>query len=517
MRGRRGERSRLRRRRLGALVVLAILACGLVPSSPAAAVPAPLVTEDAVGIRVDETLFIPELVAAAEAALEPTVVDLLTSLAEEHSPVPAPSQIQVEAGVDLAVDFYAARDGAPFGGIALDLALEDIGVTYVVDPPWPFRDCRIEIRPDDGQIAVDTDLDIARLPESPLALDGVDAAWDEHPSVHTTGLCFLYLLDDLLQSLWAHLTGAGPAPIAEAIETRAAETLTEAIATTWEEQVAPILEPLAQYPNFSWGQLYADDHGVIVTLDADGNGGLILPGSPFILPVVGAEDAGSVVDVDDLLGRRPLGGGDLVVTVDPNIANQFIFAFTLLIGGNLGSPAILPLLGPVIEDLLLPPDRHDNYSDTGWFVRLRSTTPIRVQGQPGEQPMGSLPFITAEFRNGSQLVSTFTGSITGMRLDTGIRDFVGNWGPVLLTEPAQFTATRTFANADAALRPAADDMEIYPFVQRALADFTDFLLETLLTFGPLRFGPVALDLCDSCGRYPDDDRYTETFIIPAEG
>lgn len=510
--GHRRASSRLRRR-VAAAVALLVVACGLVPS-PAAAVPAPLVTDDAIGIRVDETVFTPGLVDDAEAALEPKVLDLLTTLAEEHSPVAGASQIQVEAGVNLDVDFHGALAGAPYGGIGLDLAVEDIAVTYVIDPPWPFRRCRIEIRPDDGQLAVDTDLDLARLPGSPVALTSVDATWDERPSVRTTGLCFLYVLDDLLRSWWRHFTGSGPAPIGDAIEARVTEILTEQIAAVWEEQVSPILAPLAQYPNFSWGQLYADDHGLIVTLDVDGTGGLILPGAPFGFPVFGAEDAGSVVDVEALLGRRPLGGGDLVVTIDPNIANQFMFAFTLFTGGVLGSPAILPLLGPVVEDLLLPPDRHEAYPDDAWYIRLRASNPIRVQGQPGAQPVGSLPFITAEFHNGEEHVATYAGTITGMRLDTGIRDFVGNWGPVLLTESAEFTATRTFANADASLHPPADDMDVYPFVQRALDDFIDFFFEGLVTFGPLRFGPVALDLCDACGRYPDDDRYTETFIIP---
>ncbi len=516
MQGEHREQRRSRRRRVATVVVLVVVACGLVPSPPAAAAPAPLVTEDAIGIRVDETAFGPELVNDVEASLEPTVLDLLTTLAEEHAPSPY-HDVTVEAGVDLAVDFHGARAGAPDGGIALDLDIEDIGVTYVVDPPWPFRRCQIEIRPDDGQIAVDTDLDLARMPASPLALTSVDATWDERPSVRTTGPCFLYLLDDFLRGWRQHLTGSGPTPIGDTIEERATEAISGAIAATWEEQVAPILEPLSQLPMFSWGRLYADDHGIIVTLDADGTGGLVLPGLPISLPVIGAQDTGSVTDPHELLARRPTGEGDMVVTIHPNIANQFLFGFNLVIGGALGSPAVLPLLIPSLEDLLLPPELHEAYPDDRWFVRLRALNPIQLQARPGLQPVGSLPLLTAEFRNsgpGLGIVSTYTGSVAGLEMDTAVRDFVGNWGPVLEAGPAEFTATRTFANADASLRPAADDMEVYPFVQRALDDFIGSVFERILRFGPLRFGAVSFELCDICAKHPDDDRYTETFVVP---
>lgn len=506
-----------RRRRLVVVALAAALVAVLAPTvggAPAGAAPAPLVTEDGIGIRVDEKALTGPALEAIEAQLQPFVDDMIYDGGVDGAPISDYEWLDVSSDVELSVDFLAPSNARPQGGLSVHASIEDIQLEYRADPWWPFSDCSIYVRPDDASITASASVSPALLPGAPLALDPIQATWDDDPSVDYTGVCWYYLIDDLFEGWWDDLVGNDPESTASRIEAQLNAEAQDLIDGLWDDHVVPVIDSLEEF-GLGWGQLRTDDHGLIVTADMDASGGLTLPGLPFPIPVGGAEDAGVTADVDDLLESRPPGAGGVIVSIHPNLVNQFMFALQLISGGNLGNTSIPLSQVAALEAALLPASARAGYADAEWYVEFQaSSTSFVTPSGPGGAPRLQLPQVELRFMNtGATPVSTFTGQMGNIALVTETRDVVGNWGPAFDASAATLSVTRTQADASAAPHPAASSSTMLPFARTGFDGFGTALVETFVTMGPLQIGDLDIDVCTTCGRYTGDQRYTETFTI----
>jgi hypothetical protein len=126
-----------------------------------------------------------------------------------------------------------------------------------------------------------------------------------------------------------------------------------------------------------------------------------------------------------------------------------------------------------------------------------------------------LPQTTVQFRNAGcspsdPRVATFTGSMDDIAVTT--------WGlplgPRGAAATATWTATRTQADAATAARvPPATDATLVSWAQGALATFLTGSVPGHVDLTVAGFPGHAATHCDTCGRYPGDQRITETFHI----
>lgn len=506
-----------RHRWLIALAVsVAAIAAPITAPNPAGAVPAPLVTEDGVGIRVDETALTGPALDAIENALQPFVDDMIYDGGVDGAPISSYMWLDVDSNVELSLDFLAPSGGRPYGGLSVFASIQDIELEYRADPWWPFSDCSIYVRPDDASITATASVDPTELPAAPLDLDPIQATWDDDPSVSYTGVCWYYLIDDLFSGWWDDLVGNDPESTASKIEAQLNGEAQDLIDGLWEDHVVPVVDSLQEF-GLDWGQIRTDTHGLIVTADMDATAGLTLPGLPIAIPVAAAQDAGVTSNVNTLLESRPVGGGDIIVSVHPNVANQFLFATHILTGGVLGTQGVPLASVPALEAALLPVAARASYPDGNWFARFTAVTPPMVTPTgTGGAPLVSFSQMNVRFTNSgfsSTPVSTFSGSFTGVQLKTAFRAGTQDWGPVFDASSAVLDVTRTQADANAMTHPAASSATIQPYALLGFNIFANSFIEGMLTLGPISIGDIDVTLCTACGRYSGDQRYTETLTV----
>ena len=506
-----------RRRGLPVLVAAGLVA-GLVPAGavPAGADPAPLVTEDGVGIRVDETALTGPALDAIEDSLQPFVDDMILDGATgDGAPFPSHNFVEVSSDLQLDLDFVPPGDGRPDGGLEVNATIGDIEIHYGMTGLF-WLDCSIRAQPDDGTIAIGASVDRAALPGTPISLDPVQATWDDDPNVDWDWPCAGHVVWQAITQWWDGLwDSSDPESTAARIERELNDTAQELIDDLWDDQVAPVLDSLDAF-GLSINQLRTDDHGLIVTADLDATD-LTLPeiGGPF--DVSDAQDSGVDTDVNDLLAQRTNQAGDshAIVTVHPNVVNQFVYAIDDMINGFLGQR----LVSSDIQEVLLDPAVWDDYEDEGWVVRLLTEVPGHTEPTgPGGQPQLQLPDMRLEVFNVAfssfDPIAVFEGELDAIDLVTEVRDDGVSWGPGLSAEGIAGSLTLTDANDDV-LAWDPDPADVVPFASTAIDEFNDFVFVDFLSLAPIAIGDMSVDLCpiSTCGRYPGDERYTETFLV----
>jgi hypothetical protein len=504
-----------RRRRGWSLAVGFGLVATLVPlagAGPAGAAPAPLITEDGIGLRVDETAIQGPALEAIETATQPFVDDLIYDGGVDGAPIDDYEWLAATSNLELSFDVLPPSVSRPDGGIAVHADILNIQLEYRADPPWPFGDCSIYIRPANATIDASASVDRDALPAAPLVIDPIQATWDDDPDVSTTGVCWGYLIDDLFEGWWDDFVGNDPESTASKIEAQLNGIAQDLIDQIWDENVAPVLDSLDSF-GISINQLHTDDHGLIVTADVDATGGVTIPGMPGgPFDVSGAEDSGADSDVNTLLANRTSddGAAEVIASVHPNVVNQYTSALDQFLGGSYGATPI----PASIEAVLLEPADRALYNDANWTIRMFTLA------QPYTQPTGTesapqlqLPVVRLQLRNGLTTVATFEGTLSGLDLITEIRSGDTTWGPGFRSNNAALSVTRTQANVHAAKLPPQSGSAILPYAQIGFDQFNDSIFVQWVTLAPIELFGMSVDLCTTCGRYSGDERYTETFKV----
>ena len=470
----------------------ALLVAGLAPllgPAPAGATPiptpAPLVTTDGIGVRVDEAVFAP-VVAGTEATLQPFVDQALHDAAADMVPPSIVTSIDVTTDVGLGLDLIdAGTTGYPDGGVEAQAAIEKVEIHYLFDQWW-LPTCDLWVIPDDATTArASAAIDRGLLPDSPLPFAVTAGDWDSDPDIVTLGSCSSYLPYGF-QDLFVN----GVSDVIEAEVTAEVQDLVDGI---WDDHVSPVLDGLPGGFDLDLDQVRTDDHGLIVTADTDATGGLTIPGLGGPYSVASALGAWVPSTIDDLLANREDGA---IVTIHPNVANQYLYALTQALSGQFGT---LPV-SAAIEDLLLKPGVHGSYDDGGWTVGMSmvgsTTAPSAHPTGPDGAPELRYELIDLTVSNTSYTtgpVATFRGSITdtfdpgtatvSLSLQDGNPDVV-TWDP----DPAVMT----------------------PYARDAVAAFAS-VFTGYPSLGPTALG--ALTWCPTCTRDPGDQRYTATLLL----
>lgn len=513
-----------RRRRWRALA--AVLTGGLVAAflpiggvSPAGADPAPLVTEDGLGIRIDETALTGPALTAIENELQGFAQTLIQDDVSADPPFPGVLSTSVSLDLELGLDFIAPGGGFPDGGLAVHADLENIFMDFFVDPWTPFAgNCHIFVEPDTGTVDVSAKADKSQLPGTPAVVNPVQATWDDSPAVDgDTFGCDVVVAWEGFVNAWNSFWGDDPESTASKIEDRLDGTLQDMIDDLWSQHVEPVLVSLDEGFGITVNQLRTDDHGLIVTADVDATGGITIPGAPGgPFDVSGAEDSGADSDVNSLLANRVSddGASHVIASIHPNVANQFLFALDEVTGGQFGQP----LVSADIEDVLLDPSVHDSYSDTGWSVRTTVTVPPHVDPTgPEGAPQVTLPDVTLRVFNSSYLfgiqpVATFAGTMDSIDLVTEVRAGSTDWGPAVSPDNATASLSRTQGNPDVTAH-APDPATMLPYAKGGVDFYNEITFVSFVSLAPISIGGLDVTLCATCGRYADDERYTETFKV----
>lgn len=516
---RRPDSSAPRRRRTWSLALaFGLVAAGapLAATGPAGASPAPLVTENGIGLRVDETAIQGAALEAIETATQPFVDDLIYDGGVDGAPLDDYEWLQVENNLELSFDVLPPGGSRPDGGIKVHADILDIELEYRADPPWPFADCSIFVRPSNAMIDATASVDRDALPAAPLVIDPIQATWDDDPDVSTTGVCWAYLIDDLFEGWWNDFIGNDPESTASKIEAQLNGVAQDLIDQIWDENVAPVLDSLEGF-GITINQLRTDDHGLIVTADVDATD-LTIPGLGGPFDVSAAEDSGADSDIDELLAQRTTddGAAEIIVSVHPNVVNQFMYALNQMLNGNMGAPRI----PASIEDILLQPGDRALYNDNFWSAQLTVQVAPHVEPTgPGGAPQLQLASMTLRFFNvlfnPTVPVATFEGQMTALDLLTEIRAGSDTWGPTYSTSNADLSVARSQANVHASAVPPQDSAAILPYAVTAFDNFNGDILVDFLSLAPIDLFGLSVDLCTTCGRFDGDERYTETFKVNA--
>lgn len=503
----------LRRRRVAVVTVIGLVFATIAATfgaSPVAASTAPLATTDGIGIRVDENAILGPALEAIETELQPVVNQMITDGAIANSVMDDPDWADGSANLELSFDFVnAGTPGYPQGGLKVHADLEDIRMRFYRYGAWWQPECLIYVEPEDGAIDASAYIDTSKLPAAPLTLNPIDATWDNDPSAGPapgySWTCNGYLIDEWWDGLWGD--GSDVAAQLEAELNGEAQELVDAL---WDEHVVPVVDSLDEL-GITFNQVRTDDHGLIVTANTDATGGLALPGAPGgPYDVSATPESGASSNVNTLLANR----GEVIVSVHPNVVNQYLNAVNQLSGQFM---TITPISSS-IEDVLLNPADRAAYSDTGWRLRMKSTTQYYVTPSgAGGAPLMQVPSISLEFRNtstGAAPVATFTGSFTGLPLITELRSGASDFGPsITSTAGSTLTLTRTQANAAAAAVAPQTGAQLKPAADEGIVAFNANTFLLYFTVAPISIGGLNVNLCTTCGRYSGDQRYTETFTV----
>lgn len=494
-----------------AVTCFAGLVAPLVGVGPASAATAPLVTTDGIGIRIDENAILGPALEAIEDELQPWVNDRIYQGAWENSVMDDPDWVQGSANLELSFDFVnAGTSGFPQGGLKVHADLEDIMMRFYRYGAWWQPECQFRVNPDDGWIDVSAKVDTTKLPNAPLTVNPVTAWWDDDPSItREVGnfACTGYLLDEWWDGLWGNGTD-----VAADLEAELDAVAQDMVDDLWADYVTPVVDSLEAF-GITFGQIRTDDHGLIVTANVDASNGLTIPGDPNApRNVANAQDSGVTSDVNVLLAQR---ASDVIVTVHPNVANQFLYALRLMLSGQFGSPSV----SASIENILLDPAKHGDYADDGWTVSLAMATPTQA---PYTQPTGAggapqvrmddVFLIVRNTSKGTSPVAVFRGSATGVGLTTVVRPGGDVWGPAYDPSTMAVSLVVQTANADV-LAHGPNPADMLPYAEASVAYFDEAIFQQYVSLAPIAIGGLSVDLCTTCGRYSGDQRYTETFTV----
>jgi hypothetical protein len=483
----------------------------LMGANPAAAVAAPLATTDGIGVRIDENAILGPALELIENEIQPFANQMIYNGALANSPAGTPKWLAVSSNVELAFDFKnAGTTGYPQGGLSVHADIQDINIEYRKDPVWPFADCSIYVNPNDATIDASAYINTGLLPNAPLTLNPISATWDDDPDVSSTGVCWWWLIDDFFDSLF---TSGGTASIADTIEAELNGQAQDLINDLWAEHVTPIINSLTLY-GITFNQIRTDDHGLIVTANVDATNGILVPGDPGGVPrdVSLAQDAGVTSNVNTLLANR---ASDAIVSIHPNVANQFLFSLTRALSGQMGT-ATIP---SSIESVLLATTVHGDYADAGWTVTLSmvnaTVAPYITPTGTGGAPLVTFDPVNVIFRNtskGTTPVAIFRGSLTGTKLLTVVRTGGTGFGPTYDPVNLAGSLTRFSGNADVVAFNAPASIAV-PYAKVGIDYFDEAIFQTFATLAPISIGGLNVNLCTTCGRYSGDQRYTETFTV----
>jgi hypothetical protein len=481
----------------------------LVSAAPAGAATAPLVTTDGVGIRVDENAIFGPALELIENEIQPFANQMIYNGALANSPAGTPKWLAVSSNVELGFDFKnAGTTGFTQGGLSVHADILDINIEYRKDPVWPFADCSIYVDPANATIDASAYINTALLPNAPLTLNPITAYWDDDPDVSSTGVCWWWLIDDFFDSIF---TSGGTGSIADTIEAELNGQAQDLINDLWADHVVPVINSLTAY-GITLNQIRTDTNGLIVTANVNASAGLTIPGDPAPpRTVANAQDSGATSNVNTLLATR---ANDIIVSIHPNVANQFLMALRSMLAGQFGGPTV----SSSIETVLLASTVRGNYADNGWTVSL--STPLTTNAPylfttgGGAAPKVKIDNIRLTVRNtttGTAAVATFEGPAANILLDTQTRTG-GFWGPAYDPTSMTATLTRTQGNADVlAFNGAASGM--LPYAKEGVVYFNEAIFQQYVNLAPITIGTLHVNLCGTCAQYSGDERYTETFVI----
>ena len=500
-------RRRWRRTALATAGVSLIAAVApMIGANPAAAVNAPLITTDGVGIRVDEKAILGPALELIENEIQPFANQMIYNGALANSPAGTPKSLTVTSNVELGFDFVnAGVTGYPQGGLKVHADILGIEIRYVKDPVWPFADCSIYVRPDTATIDASAKVNATLLPNAPIQLNPITAYWDDDPSVTSTGVCWTYLIDDFFDSIF---TSGGTTSIADTIEAELNGQAQDLINDLWSDHVTPVINTLNEF-GITFNQLRTDDHGLIVTANLNATNGLSIPGGGGPFNVTNTQDAGVTASINTLLAQTTR---EVIVTIHPNVASQFLNALNQRLTSEWGFYG----LSSTIETVLLPATLRPLYDDAEWYLRLTAPTAPRVTPTgTGGAPKVTLPSIGLEIwnvaRDDTGPISTFTGTLSDLLLVTQTTGTT--WGPRIISTSATLSnLVRTQTNGEALLPTAA---QLQPFARTAWTLGATDLFVGFVSLPPLTIGGLAVSLCSitSCPRFTGDQRYTEYFNI----
>lgn len=505
--------------------MLVAIAPGVAPTAAQAqSSTAPLVTEDGIGVRIDRTAIDGPVLDLLEAELDAFANDQVALIATgDDAPFQSHRWFESNADLDLSFDVIPPGGALPDGGFEIHADIRDVEIHWRMNGFWLTGQCSIWARPDDGTVTITAKIDQSKLPgASPLVLHDVSATWDDDPDLDYDWNCaghiwlqgFLNWWDDIWDS-------SDPESTAAMIEREVQEQAEALVDGLWADYVAPVLDTAADF-GAEVSDVYTDAHGLIITADTDASGaddeGITIPGLGGPYDVTNTRDSGADSDVHALLANRTVSGQDshVIVSIHPNVVNQFMNAMHQFQNGSYGAPA----MPASIKEVLLHPDDHGLFNDVGWFARMTSTAPPHTEPTgTGGAPQLQIPGLSFVVSHSSVLpppfgqpIATFEGTMSGIDLITEVRPGGGGWGPGFSADGAEVDLTLVQARPQVwDWDPDPDDM--LPFVQLAFDNFNDSIFVQFLTLAPLDFTGVSIDLCETCGRYADDDRWTETFHV----
>jgi hypothetical protein len=513
--------SRSRRGRLlTALVVAAsVVAVPLSTATPAGAAAAPLLTDKGIGVRIDETA-VADAYADIEADVLPLVEATLDAGVLDHAgfiPPMVPDWADATFDLDLALDFTAPATGAPNGGLTLSLTVDDLFMRTYRYGEWWQPECHYYVE-DFGTLTMDAT--VHPDPSSPPVTIGSGGEdWSAATPVTSVApgysfICYSYLTNGEFD--WAGYSDmADPASPAGLVQDLLQTTLVGLADQMWDDNVWPVMSSLTTLAGFDVDidELRADDHGLVAIADVDATAGVTVAGwGPY--PVGSAVDAGVTSNVATLLAQRSLGGvdSDIIVSLHPNVTNQYLTALHDRLNGAFGTTAISSSIAAALVD----PTLGTCYNPTGWTTRLEAQAPPHLTPSgAGGAPEMQLPQTTVQFRNAGcnpsdPRVATFTGSLDDIAVTTTGTPL----GPRGAAATASWAATRTQADAATAARvPPATAATLLSWAQGALATFLTNHVPGHVDLTVAGFTGHAATHCDTCGRYSGDDRITETFHI----
>lgn len=498
---------RRRRRRFGAVALAVATVATTFAASPASAAPAPLVTEDGIGIRIDENAILGPALQAIEDELQPFVNSRIYQGALDNSVMDNPDWVQGSADLDLSFDFInAGTPGYPEGGLKVRGDLRNIMMRFYRYGAWWQPECQFRVNPADGWIEATAKIDTSKLPGNPITINPISAYWDNDPDITREKgnfLCTGYLFDEWWDGLWGNRTN-----VAAQLEAEMDDVAQDLIDDLWTDYVTPVVDSLAGF-GIGFGQVRTDDHGLIVTADVDATAGVTIPGAlenPY--NVSAAEDSGVTSDVNALLAQR----GEVIVSVHPNVVNQYLLALNASLYGQFGN---VPVPASIENDLLDPADR-GAYADDGWEVGLSvNVRPYTKPTGPGGAPEMRIDDALLIVRNsnfGAAPLAMYQGSVSAIGIVTEVRAGSNTWGPAY--SPVNTSMSMSLIYADPAITAhGADPNVLLPHLKSNIDYFNGQIFEPLVSLAPITIGGLSIDLCTTCGRYSGDQRYTETFLV----
>jgi hypothetical protein len=228
--------------RLAAVIVVACVAAPLCIGSPAAAAAAPLVTDDGIGVRVDETA-VEDVVDDIEAALGPDVEAVLEAGGSSFI-TSADWATATFSDLDVTLDLRAPHAGAPRGDLTLTTTITDLVMQVHSTGEWWQPECLVDVEYGDP-ITMDAPalVDPTPLPGPPVtAGTGVEdwSAGDISATIAPgySWQCNGYLIDEW----WAAFGDlSNPASPGSGVQALMQTALADLAGQMWDDNIGPVL------------------------------------------------------------------------------------------------------------------------------------------------------------------------------------------------------------------------------------------------------------------------------------